>query len=770
MRSLHTYSRSRLFQKFMLSYVAILVIPLLIIGAVLQHMAHVIRSNAIDSNQKLLVQAKNIGDDRISSLALLAENIRSDPSFVQLFQRSTPIAAADTYSVLDAINRLRMYSVSSGYILNYYLIFPKIDLVLSPTGNYSLSSFYGYVYQYDKMDSDQWRQEFVTKYHDNVFYSETTVHIGGTDRRAITYADTVSTGSQLDPTCTIIAEVEKGDFLQPLSTLGGTDGGNILVLDAKSGVMASLRSVTGQDALLGNMQRKTSGYFYRIARSQRMLVSYVRSSLNGWTYVVESRESNVLSQVNSIQMLIGVAVALCLVLGVVAAYFLSYRNAQPVSEIVSILKSQAGLLPADSPVGYASVRSGFMRLLRSDMALRQKIEKHIPLAKAEFLRRLMEGELISDEEIHSNMDQVGLDIRGQAFAVAIIQIRGYYGQYDSDTLKYLNAVKIQLHNWFSENNGTKIHAFPVDISENMVAIIAACQDGETAQVDLTAFLHEIRLPRIEVVGRITVGNFCSRLGDIYYSYSQARTASEHPGAESDGGIIHWYSRTEESSGYYYYPTNLEQRLLNMMHEGNTSEADRILDTVYRDNFLSRTLSPEMSANLMGEVRGTMLKQLSQLMPAAGEEARAVTECFKRMDFCRDKKEAFTILHEVCRKLCQIARDSRSDRYSQMCGEVLQFLQKNYDNVQMSLNMMADRFKMTDTNFSHFFKNQIGENFSDYLEKMRIDATCELLRDGKDSFDTIAQKAGYNSSASFRRAFKRCKGLTPSEYRHMDTSA
>lgn len=60
--------------------------------------------------------------------------------------------------------------------------------------------------------------------------------------------------------------------------------------------------------------------------------------------------------------------------------------------------------------------------------------------------------------------------------------------------------------------------------------------------------------------------------------------------------------------------------------------------------------------------------------------------------------------------------------------------------------------------------EAGLNFSDILEKQRIDMARAYLEQGHMSLDTIAAKLGYAEQSSFGRAFKRWTGLTPKLYR------
>ena len=75
---------------------------------------------------------------------------------------------------------------------------------------------------------------------------------------------------------------------------------------------------------------------------------------------------------------------------------------------------------------------------------------------------------------------------------------------------------------------------------------------------------------------------------------------------------------------------------------------------------------------------------------------------------------------------------------------------------------AGEFGMSKSYLSSFFREYTGVNISRYIENVRINAACELLQKGEMNIDQIAGTCGYNSALSFRRAFKRLKGINPSE--------
>ncbi|WP_240417267.1 response regulator transcription factor [Paenibacillus periandrae] len=69
--------------------------------------------------------------------------------------------------------------------------------------------------------------------------------------------------------------------------------------------------------------------------------------------------------------------------------------------------------------------------------------------------------------------------------------------------------------------------------------------------------------------------------------------------------------------------------------------------------------------------------------------------------------------------------------------------------------------------SKYFKTQTGENFSDYLTRVRMNKAVELLKDVKYKTYEISELVGYSNAKNFTRSFRKYFGQTPREFRNMD---
>lgn len=84
--------------------------------------------------------------------------------------------------------------------------------------------------------------------------------------------------------------------------------------------------------------------------------------------------------------------------------------------------------------------------------------------------------------------------------------------------------------------------------------------------------------------------------------------------------------------------------------------------------------------------------------------------------------------------------------------------------EISVARMADQVHMSERNFRRRFAAAFGTTPVRFLERLRLEQACVLLTSTTSSVERVAAKVGFDTPDVFRRAFRRCFGASPSEYR------
>jgi len=84
---------------------------------------------------------------------------------------------------------------------------------------------------------------------------------------------------------------------------------------------------------------------------------------------------------------------------------------------------------------------------------------------------------------------------------------------------------------------------------------------------------------------------------------------------------------------------------------------------------------------------------------------------------------------------------------------------------ITLQKLADLVHLSPNYFSHLFKQLNGISLWEYITAKRIEKSVRLILSRESlSITEIATKCGFNNTVNFNKAFKKQKGMTPSELR------
>ncbi len=106
----------------------------------------------------------------------------------------------------------------------------------------------------------------------------------------------------------------------------------------------------------------------------------------------------------------------------------------------------------------------------------------------------------------------------------------------------------------------------------------------------------------------------------------------------------------------------------------------------------------------------------------------------------------------------------SSKKTEIIGKAFDFLKQNYHSSELNINEVAVRTFLSRSYFSRLFKDVTGQNFSAYLQNLRISEACTLLKTTDKKVIEILSDVGFKDIKNFNRLFKKITGKTPGEYR------
>lgn len=139
------------------------------------------------------------------------------------------------------------------------------------------------------------------------------------------------------------------------------------------------------------------------------------------------------------------------------------------------------------------------------------------------------------------------------------------------------------------------------------------------------------------------------------------------------------------------------------------------------------------------------------------------ELLERGRSCESFGEMETLFTEEFARYSDVIRSTAisSDRKDILRAK--EYIENHYTE-NLSLNVLAEEIHMNPYYFSSFFKKNTGENFKDYVNRVRIEHAVPMLIASDMKTYEIAEKVGFGDIRVFNAAFVKIYQETPGSYR------
>jgi two-component system, response regulator YesN len=751
---------------FLLPYLLFLLIPIFSSVVIYNQTIDVVRKEIVSNNLSVITQTRKVLERELDEIDTTVQQLLRDTNVVQFQYIPNPFEGSAVYKTMEAQKSLLKYGFSNNFMLSYFILFKNNEVVMNSDIVYSLSEFYKQYFQYSGYDYKQWYAELLEKYQYKTYWPAKEIHIQDRSFSAIPYVNSLGYSGHFNGA--IIALIDNSQIHRLLSNLDISNGGWAYIANEEGQVISSYSSKDSDVKAVGLTMDQTSGFVEQTIQKKEMMITYSKSGYNGWTYVVVQPKNLVLEKVNYIQKITILVVLASIVMGVLIAFILAHRNSRPLKRLLQMMVEKLDKRVSRGSDAYRAIEETMSRIIDNNETLEKKIQNQIPFLRAAFFERLLKSEHHTQEDIYAMLQHIGIELKGNYFNVSMFHLRVFENTYNKQMLEELDVKRVMYKEVLREavhDNGY-IH----DIEEDKIAMVLMFQTDSEEQckrliTEMAEWIQNEIMMRYHQEPVLVIGGIHSNIMDVSRSYAEAQQALNYNAQELKTGIV-WYDELPKANHNrgYYYPDDVETRLMNFAKAGDLEEVTRLMNEIFRINFTERHLSPSMFKLYVNDMVGSIIKLLEQLRLDDQKLQYEIEKMVVELETSNDMSRIADGILEVWQWICKFFQKRKKSHNERMKAELMAYIHTSYHLTELNLDHVADQFHISTVYLSQFFKEQTGVNFSEYLEKIRMDMASHLLLNTDQSVNEITREVGYSSINSFGRAFKRVFGLSPTTFR------
>lgn len=314
-----------------------------------------------------------------------------------------------------------------------------------------------------------------------------------------------------------------------------------------------------------------------------------------------------------------------------------------------------------------------------------------------------------------------------------------------------------------------IYSQIVPDDDNVVIFLSYISDAAVNRQELVKRIQEMEhdfnhlLASFNASVTIGLSNIHKSRMEVFEAYNEAARVEDSRFYYGKGKLYTFDDGIYDCSDEIIILPDAEKNIIDGFSIGNLQQVDDELGKVFEYFINCRKVKKRCAAKYLSHVIDLMLEKIIQLEGMDKSRIRDIYQIksnFIETDTLMEMKEmAISAANYLTGIMDEVRSKSRIN-----IPDVFDFIKNNVVNKELTLNEVASHVHITPKYFSFVFKKETGENFIDYVTKIKIWKAKELLEVTDKKVYYISSMLGFNDFKYFCRIFKKETGVTPTQYR------
>ncbi|RTE10643.1 helix-turn-helix domain-containing protein [Paenibacillus whitsoniae] len=754
-------TRSSIIYSQILSYILILLIPIIFTGIVYWVTVKTIDQETNRANLGMLKQVQLNMDNILKDAERLSFDIAFNPDIQLLATSQETNWYNKQYEVSQIVKEFKRMNITNGYIDNFYVYLKNLDAVISSTAA-SRSNYMYPLLVSNGIPYEQWIHTLQNTYSGRYISLDNKAH-SSEDSGSLAYMRSIPISNSEKSLATIVILLNKERFTEMIQNIQLAQFGSIFILDGDNNILASTASFHLSDILQVNELGDSDTMLVKGQGKDSFIISYTKSEVSKLKYVSIVRREIVMEKSEFTEKLMIASIILCLIFGGAVSVLLTWRNYNPVRNLIRVVQNGKVKNAFDrSSNEYQFIYEAIQDALQEKEQINLKLKQQSSVVRADFLHKLVKGKFGNISVHHNAFYALDMQFISNEFIVVLLSIEekgkliSLGAEDDFEAKSKLPSFVIT--NVFEELLGHRYKNFVTEIDEKIVFLVnlqdSEAEDHVQEMVSITEELQNFFGTYYNMTLTVSISDPHTGVHGMQDAYQEAVEALEYKLIAGNGTIISFQS-LKHTVRDYFYPLEKEQKLVNCIKSGEFEKGKQLLDDIIHSNFIDGTPTAEMTRYFMFDLASTVVKTVKELF--ADEPVEKLFTCETIADL---QEEITNTLSSVCNRI----QAKTGNRSYELSKSIMEFVNSHYGEVTLNVAIIAEHLGITPSYMSKLFKEQTGETLPDYINKVRLEKAKVLLKEEKLNISDAAVKVGYLNSNALIRSFKKYEGITPGKYK------
>lgn len=401
---------------------------------------------------------------------------------------------------------------------------------------------------------------------------------------------------------------------------------------------------------------------------------------------------------------------------------------------------------------------------RNISILQESYENSLPMLRELFLNDLV-SRTADVTGMVPKLREYGIDILDAGkWLAAVIHVEYTDQGEEQELFRHRELIPISVRR-LVEDHLKNYGRFAVFNSAEAITLIAAV-DENNSETGLINLLDDICKESRRMLGvsiTVGVGHSCDTLQEISRSYQSAVDALGYRAIVGGGRTIYINDVEPVSRGKLQFDAKGEAELTAAIKFGSRERIAEVLRELAGRMEDARVHASQYQVYML--MIFNCLIRLMQQYDLNMEEMFDSEERYADIiqGICRKETFAEELIPVACRMNEALNRE-RDNTTRKVILEAKSYIQENYSDPELSVDMLCRHLHMSPAYFSTVFKKETGQTYVNYLTEVRLQKAEELLEKTDDKTYRIAEKVGYQEQNYFSYVFKKRYGVSPTKYR------